>query len=72
MKLKGICYDVGRVMMDNQWHPDFDPQTIHRELEIIKHDLHCNTVRLLGRDIDRLMLAAEDALNQGLEVWLYK
>jgi hypothetical protein len=43
---------------------------VHRELEIIKNDLHCNAVRICGLDIDRLMIAAEDALKQGLEVWL--
>jgi hypothetical protein len=43
---------------------------VHRELEIIKQDLHCNTVRICGLDIERLMVASEDALKQGLEVWL--
>jgi hypothetical protein len=69
MKHKGVSYDVGRVMGFN-WRPDFDPQVVHRELEIIKNDLHCNAVRICGRNIRRLMTAAEDALKQGLEVWL--
>ncbi len=43
---------------------------MHRELEIIKNDLHCNAVRICGLDIEHLMTAAEDALKQGLEVWL--
>ena len=38
--------------------------------EIIKTDLHCNAVKIRGRDIRRLVDAAEDALRQGLEVWL--
>jgi hypothetical protein len=70
MKRKGVCYDVGRVMMGEDWRPTFDPYMVHRELEIIKNDLHCNTVRICGLDLDRLMTAAEDALKQGLEVWL--
>lgn len=69
MKHKGISYDVGRVYWGN-WRPDFDPKVVHRELEIIKNDLHCNAVRICGRNIDRLMTAAEDALEQGLEVLL--
>jgi hypothetical protein len=69
MRLKGVSYDVGRVMGLN-WRPDFDPKVIHRELAIIKNDLHCNAVRICGLDIDRLMVSAEDALKQGLEVWL--
>jgi hypothetical protein len=66
---KGVCYDVGRVMLGRNWRPDFDPRVVHRELEIIRKDLHCNAVRIQGLDIDRLVLAAEDALGHGLEVW---
>ena len=69
MKRRGVSYDVGRVMGMN-WRPTFDPGVVHRELEIIKNDLHCNAVRICGLDIDRLMKAAEDALGLGLEVWL--
>jgi hypothetical protein len=42
--------------------PIFDADVVHRELEIIKNDLHCNAVRICGLDIDRLMVATEDAL----------
>ncbi len=56
--------------MGSQWRPKFDPKQVHRELEIIKNDLHCNTVRICGLDLKRLETAAEDALIQGLEVWL--
>jgi hypothetical protein len=70
MNRKGVCYDVGRVMMGGNWRPSFDPRVVHRELGIIKNDLHCNAVRICGLDVDRLMTAAEDALTQGLEVWL--
>jgi hypothetical protein len=69
MNRKGVCYDVGRVMMGSDWRPKFEPQVVHRELEIIKNDLHCNAVRICGLDIERLRIAAEDALKQGLEVW---
>ncbi|MGA8302658.1 MAG: abortive infection protein [Thermoplasmata archaeon] len=69
MQRKGVCYDVGRVMLGRNWRPDFDPKVVHRELEIIKNDLHCNAVRVQGLDLDRLVIAAEDALQQGLEVW---
>jgi hypothetical protein len=69
MKIKGVSYDVGRVMGGN-WRPVFDPKVVHRELEIIKNDLHCNAARICGLDIERLMTATEDALKLGLEVWL--
>ncbi len=70
MKRKGVCYDVGRVLLGVNWRPNFDARVVNRELEIIKNDLHCNAVRICGLDIDRLMIAGEDALKQGLEVWL--
>jgi hypothetical protein len=50
--------------------PVFDARITRRELEIIKNDLHCNAVRLRGFDLGRLMTAAGEALQQGLEVWL--
>lgn len=70
MNRKGVCYDVGRTMMGGDWRPNYNPQVVHRELEIIKNDLHCNAVRICGLDLERLRTSAEDALEQGLEVWL--
>jgi hypothetical protein len=67
MNRKGVFYDVGRVMGFN-WRPNFNPKIVRRELEIIKNDLHCNTVRIWGLDIDRLMATSEAALDMGLEV----
>jgi hypothetical protein len=69
MKLKGVSYDVGRVMGGN-WRPEFDMTVVHRELAIIKNDLHCNAVRICGLSIPRLVAVTEDALQLGLEVWL--
>jgi hypothetical protein len=71
MKQKGINYDVG-IEFGSYYHsrPVFDAGIVHRELEIIRDDLHCNGVRISGTDPERLMTAAEDALRQGLEVWL--
>ncbi len=69
MNRKGVSYDVGRVMGMN-WRPNFNPKIVQRELEIIKNDLHCNAVRICGLNIARLMSATEEALKQGLEVWL--
>jgi hypothetical protein len=69
MEIKGVSYDVGRVMTGN-WRPDFDPPVVQRELEIIRNDLHCNAVRICGLDINRLLAASKMALELGLEVWL--
>jgi hypothetical protein len=56
--------------MGMNWRPKFDVKVVHRELEIIKNDLNCNAVRIVGLNMERLMIATEDALKQGLEVWL--
>jgi hypothetical protein len=69
MRTKGVCYDVGIVMGMN-WRPHFNPVEVRRELEIIQKDLHCSAVRICGRDLRRLVTAAESGLNLGLEVWL--
>jgi hypothetical protein len=63
-----VLYDVGRVMGAN-WRPDYHPALVRRELEIIKTDLHCDAVKICGRDIDRLVVASSYALDLGLEVW---
>lgn len=70
MKRRGVNYDVGRMLEGHLMRSTFDAKVVHRELEIIKNDLHCNAVKIQGFDIDRLMTAGEDALKQGLEVWL--
>ncbi|MGD0879384.1 MAG: hypothetical protein ABSA01_14730 [Anaerolineales bacterium] len=69
MVIKGVSYDVGRVMAVN-WRPEFDPGVVRRELEIIRNDLHSNAVRICGLEIKRLVKPAETALELGLEVWL--
>jgi hypothetical protein len=68
MNRRGVLYDVGRVLGLN-WRPVFDRPTVRRELQIIRNDLHCNAVKICGRDVDRLVAASEDALRLGLEVW---
>lgn len=71
MKWRGVSYDVGRVYAGGgTLSPRFDKKVVRRELEIIKNDLHCNAVRICGRDIARLMTAAEGALEVGLMVLL--
>ncbi len=70
MRRRGVNYDVGRVLEGRLTRPKLDPKEMHREIEIIKNDLHCNSIKIQGFDIDRVMAAAEDSMQQGLEVWL--
>jgi hypothetical protein len=70
MNRRGVCYDVGRVLWGQDWRPAFSLPETHRELQIIRNDLHCTSVRICGQDLDRVMVSAADALALGLEVWL--
>jgi hypothetical protein len=71
MKRKGINYDVGiEFHRGYMSRPIFDSAIVRRELEIILQDLHCNAIRISGTGIERLIVTAEEALKQGLEVWL--
>ncbi|MBV9381725.1 MAG: hypothetical protein JOY82_22850 [Streptosporangiaceae bacterium] len=70
MRLRGVNYDVGRVLDGINWRPAYDPAETRRELEIIKNDLHCSAVKICGHDVGRIMATARHALDQGLEVWL--
>jgi len=70
VRYRGVCYDVGRVMLGQNWRPDFLVDEVHKELEIIREDLHCNAVRVCGQDVERWTRAAEEALRLGLTVWL--
>jgi hypothetical protein len=74
MNRNGVVYDTGTGYSGLGWRfstrPRLDPRTARRELQIIRDDLHCNAVRVRGGDIGRLTAVAEEALGQGLAVWL--
>jgi len=72
---RGVTYDTGIVFYGREskgipTRPKLDLATAERELQIARDDLHCNAVRLIGREVDRLVQVAERALALGLEVWL--
>src|SRR4030095_11143775 len=69
MRGKGISYDTGFVSKGRNAREPFDPEVVERELQIIRDDLHCNAVRVMGGDPERLELAATYAADLGLEVW---
>jgi hypothetical protein len=74
MRRRGVTYDTGAVFSGPGYkvptRPKLDLTTAERELQIARDDLHCNAVRVGGRDLDRLTQVAERALALGLEVWL--
>ncbi|MFE7355188.1 hypothetical protein ACFU8Q_18810 [Streptomyces sp. NPDC057543] len=69
MRAKGISYDTGFVSGEEISRERFDPNVVRRELGIIRDDLHCTAVRVIGGDPERLELAATYAADLGLEVW---
>jgi hypothetical protein len=69
MRGKGIAYDTGFVVDGTSSVASFDPEQIERELAIIRDDLHCNAVQIIGGEPERLDLAARTAAALGLEVW---
>ena len=64
-----MTYDTGFVRNGEISRERFDPEVVRRELAIIRDDLHCNAVQLIGGDPDRLEQAASFAAGLGLEVW---
>jgi hypothetical protein len=69
MRGKGISYDTGFIHNGVSSREPFDPEVVRRELRCIRDDLHCNAVRVIGGDPERLELAATYAADLGLEVW---
>ncbi|MDP4507576.1 hypothetical protein [Nonomuraea turcica] len=69
MRAKGIAYDTGFVRNGVISRERFDLDVVRRELAIIRDDLHCNAVHVVGGDPERLELAARCAAELGLEVW---
>jgi hypothetical protein len=64
-----MTYDTGFVRNGAISRERFDPEVVRRELTIIRDDLHCNAVQLIGGDPERLDLAAGYAAGLGLEIW---
>ncbi|MER7007895.1 hypothetical protein ABT297_33295 [Dactylosporangium sp. NPDC000555] len=69
MRAKGMTYDTGFVVDGRNSMERFDPDLVRRELTIIRDDLHCNAVQIVGGDPQRLEVAARVAAELGLEVW---
>jgi hypothetical protein len=64
-----MTYDTGFIRNGVISRERFDPGVVQRELAIIRDDLHCNAVQVIGGVPERLELAASCAAGLGLEVW---
>ncbi|GAB2859617.1 hypothetical protein [Lentzea nigeriaca] len=69
MRAKGIAYDTGFVRHGETSVPEFDLDVVARDLRVIRDELHCNAVHLVGGSPERLEEAARVAASLGLEVW---
>jgi len=69
VRARGMTYDTGFVVHGQISRESFDSEVVRRELAIIRDDLHCNAVQIIGGDPDRLEPAAGAAAELGLEVW---
>ncbi|TCK92564.1 membrane protease YdiL (CAAX protease family) [Natranaerovirga hydrolytica] len=68
---KGISYDVGTSYVPGQSsRPNWYPEVMRREIQVIRDELHCNSILIFGNDLKRLVECAEEALKSGLYVWL--
>ncbi|GIG64360.1 hypothetical protein [Phytomonospora endophytica] len=68
MRARGINYDTGFLPGDGS-RASFTPEVVARDLRVIAEELHCDAVRISGRDPGRLSFAAERAAEHGLEIW---
>lgn len=64
-----MTYDTGFVRHGNNSREHFESSRVAAELAIIRNDLRCNAVHIVGSDPDRLEVAARSAAALGLEVW---
>jgi hypothetical protein len=69
MRARGINYDTGTFPGDQLTRKAFDPGAVRQEMAVIADDLHCDAVRVSGRNVERLSVAARHAADAGLEVW---
>ncbi|MCC2274166.1 hypothetical protein LKL35_01750 [Streptomyces sp. ET3-23] len=70
MRARGINYDTGTFPGHRLTRKTFDSAQVRHDMTVIADDLHCDVVRITGRDSERMGIAARHAAEAGLEVWL--
>jgi hypothetical protein len=71
MKYKGITYDIGTEYIPGIFTRDtLDEGRVERDMDAIRNQLNCNSVRIYGKEPGRLILASDTALKYDLDVWL--
>ncbi|MFN8256048.1 MAG: hypothetical protein U0W24_10195 [Bacteroidales bacterium] len=71
MIYNGITYDVGTEYLPNIFsRTGLNSSIVRSDMDAIKNQLHCTTVRVYGKDVQLLIMASEIALDSGLDVWI--
>lgn len=71
MRYWGVHYDTGvRFQPERLSVAEWDLDLVRYEVRAAKEQLHCNAIRIVGEDLERLRLTAETAVEQGLTVFL--
>lgn len=70
MRYRGVHYDMGVHFVPWKLSREvFDPDVVRYEIRAIAQDLHCNAVRIVGDDLERIAFATAVALEHGLTVF---
>lgn len=70
MSLRGVVYDVGLKYTPTSLSAErFDTVRVAYDMNIISRILRCNSVRIEGDDVDRIVAAARIASREGLKVF---
>ncbi|PUZ30593.1 hypothetical protein DCM91_01005 [Chitinophaga costaii] len=69
MNYRGVVYDVGLQFSPGPFSVDpFSPEQVKHDMKVISKELHANSVRIEGEEIQRLVVATEAAHEAGLKV----
>jgi hypothetical protein len=71
MKYYGVVYDVGLRFTSGQPYSveQFEPSLVAHDIDVIANEMHANTIRIEGEEIDRLVFAAHNAYRKGLSIF---
>src|SRR4051794_41333299 len=70
MRSIGVNYDTGLRFEGRSTRDRFDPDAVQDELTVIVNELHAPAVRVVGTELDRLVVAGEAAPAAGVDLWL--
>jgi hypothetical protein len=69
MRSIGVNYDTGLRYEGRSTRDRFDAEAVRHEMTVIANELHAPAVRVVGTELDRLVVAGEAALAAGLDLW---